>query len=98
MSSAVRAAFLSRPGPAVTIAVNREATWQAGTIDECSTARVHHGPRGLRGGHKVWTTMADLAEALFGSHGVELKPHPLVQVREPRDKAGEIRCCPPSAR
>jgi antitoxin FitA len=27
--------------------------------------------------------LADLAEALFGSNGVELEPHPAVEVREP---------------
>jgi antitoxin FitA len=31
----------------------------------------------------VPSNLADLAEALFGSDGVELEPHPPVQVREP---------------
>jgi antitoxin FitA len=31
----------------------------------------------------VPSDLADLAEALFGSDGVELEPHPPVQVREP---------------
>ena len=29
------------------------------------------------------TNLADLAEALFGSNGVELEPHPPVEVRAP---------------
>ena len=31
------------------------------------------------------TNLADLAEALFGSAGVELEPHPPVQLRAPPD-------------
>jgi plasmid stability protein len=30
-------------------------------------------------------SLADLAETLFGSHGVELEPHPVARVRKPPD-------------
>jgi plasmid stability protein len=34
-------------------------------------------------GQPAPTNLADLAEALFGSNGVELEPHPPVEVRAP---------------